>query len=136
MVYPGDPEIARALGGGPTDDELAPGALAAAMDFGKDQIFLITNKEDWTTDDPVAGSIAMARQYFASSYLRDNWIDKEKKAKEHFERAVSILKGVLRNPNNTSLIAPDTEHVSLTYVPRTRGLNPDAPYYKSPRTDI
>lgn len=138
MAFPGDSgtEIARSLGGSPTDDELPTGGMAAAMEFGKDQVIILTNKKDWLTSDDADGSIAMARYYFASSYLRGIWKDKENKEKEHFERAVAILKGVLKNPGITSPSAPDTEHVSTNYTYLSAAMNPSAPFYKSPRTDI
>ena len=136
MTYPGDPEIARSLGGGPNDTELPSGGITAAMEYGKSQILLFTNKDDWNTNDPAAGSIAKAREYFASSWIRDNWKDKEKKAKEHYERAVSILKNILKNPGISSTTPPDTEHVSTAYSYMTPNLNDSIPYYKSPRTEV
>lgn len=138
MAYPGDPEVARGLGGGPTDDELGgAGVLTAAMTYGKSQVFLFTNKDDWDTNDKAAGTIAKAREYFASSYIRDNWIDKEHKAKEHYDRAEKLCKKVMSNPNNASVLNPPVgETVSQTYEYKSPHKNPNRPYYKSPRTDV
>ena len=137
MAYPGDPEVARSLGGGPTDDELPAGGIAAAMVYGKSQVFEFTNKDDWDTGDKAAGTIAKAVEYFASSYIRDNWKDKEKKAKEHYDRAEKLCKLVMKNPNNSSLVNPPVgETVSQTYVYKTPAKNPEQPFYKSPRTDV
>lgn len=137
MAYPGDPEVARSLGGGPNDAELPAGGINSAMDYGKSQIFLFTNKDDWDTNDKAAGTIAKAREYFASSWIRDNWRDKENKAKEHYDRAEKLCKTVMKNPNNASILNPPSgETVSHSYGYLHNSKNPDRPYYKSPRTDI
>lgn len=135
--------MARKLMGHPADGtggtpaEFTVAQMNEALEFGHDQLVLYTKKSNWDANDPIINQLRIIEAYFASSLGRSVWRDPDNKAQEHFNRAKGLCTAIIENQSVTSDEPPDAaSQTSTVYNYRTRALNPDANWYKSPRVDI
>lgn len=80
-----------------------------------------TGNSSWSSGDAEYAAVQSASEYFASSYIRGRFEDKDGKAKEHYDIAMSICDGI-RMGSRILIANPGY---------RTYPLNEDATPYRS-----
>lgn len=142
MVYLGDPTLARALAGHPTDGtggtnpEVTIAQMDEALEYGHDMLVLYTGKDTWTGSEPIINQLKRIEEHFAASYIRSWWRDPDKKSQELFNRARNMITAIQEDKSMSSSLPSDkVGYVSVTYQYRTNALNPEKPKYMSPRVD-
>lgn len=142
-TYLGEPAMARALAGSPTDGtggtepQVTGPEMDKALEYGHDMLVLYTGKSDWSTGDPIIDQLKRIEEHFAASYIRSWWTDRGNKSQELDSRAKSMIRAILEDKNMSSTLPPDkVGYVSVAYEYKTAALNDKKQRYLSPRTDV
>lgn len=133
----GNADLARALSGHPDPTDVTPSEIEAGLNYGYQQLMLFTGKADWTTGNATAEQAARAVEHFCASWVKSWWRDPDNKSQELYNRAKSMCVAIMENMKMVGNNPPtDNSYTSVAYNYKTTALNPDAPRYKSMRTDI
>ena len=134
--YIGDVNLARALSGVTENSDISDSEIVEGLKYGHQQIYLFTGKKDWNGTEDVINQVARAEEHFCASWIKSWWRDPDNKSQELFNRAKSMCAAIMENMKMVGSNPPtDNSYTSSAYNYRTKNLNPDAPAYKSPRTD-
>lgn len=91
MAY-GDSDRARRLSGNHDTTDVSAGDMTQAIAYGDSCVDTFTGYSSWTSADGAYETIQTASEYFASSYIRDRFEDKDDKAKAHYDRGVELCR--------------------------------------------
>jgi hypothetical protein len=92
----GDLGRTRRLAGNPASSNVSDSDITAGLAYGTSQVIRLTGKQDWETDtaNTAYNAVVTATEYFASSYVRDRFMDQTDVSTEHFNRATAIVTGI------------------------------------------
>lgn len=126
----GDLGRTRRLAGNPSTTNVSDVDITQGLTYGTSRVISITGKEDWETDTAHKdyGAVVMAAEYFASSMVRDRFMDQSDISTEHYNRAKEILLEVVASLASTSGTG-GTGTVTRLY--RSYPLNSSALSYRS-----
>lgn len=123
MAY-GSETRSRSLAGNPSTTNFSSSDLTQAVAYGDSMVETFTGVTSWDSSSIEYEAIQTASEYFASSYIRGRFEDKDKKAKEHYEFAMGICTGI-RAGSRIFVASPNY---------RTYPLNENATPYRSGST--
>lgn len=92
MVNLGDTSRTRRLAGNPATGNVTDADIVTGLEYGTAQVIRLTGKADWITDTthPDYPSAVMSAEYFASSMVRDRFMDQSDISTEHYTRASAL----------------------------------------------
>lgn len=102
MTY-ADSDETRKLAGNPSTITVPTTTIDEALTYADSVVFVHTQRT-WSTSDEEYGTIKMAAQYIAASFIRDRFGDMEKKAKQQNEYGLKLLELVSGLSADTAII--------------------------------
>ena len=135
--YIGDAGLARKLAGHPKITEISALDFDKYMEYGHSMLVLFTKKKNWQPTDEGYEAGQRIEEHFTASQVRALWRDPDNKSQELFNRAKTMINAIMENQGFASNDRPKgISQTSVAYKYKTRALNEDVDYYKSPRTDF
>jgi hypothetical protein len=93
----GDLGRARRLAGNPSIGNVSDADITQGLAYGTSRAIGLTGKGDWETDTTHRdyAAVVAAVEYYASSYIRDRFLDQGDISTEHYTRANELLTSVV-----------------------------------------
>lgn len=128
MVNLGDTSRTRRLAGNPSTSNVSDADITTALEYGTSRVNTFTGKTDWITDTTHVAypQVTWAAELYASSYIRDRFMDQSDISTENYRRAEDILRDLM---NSLASFSGVTAVASRSY--RSYPLNPSATAYQS-----
>ena len=124
----GDVNRTRRLAGNPSTTNVSDSDITQALTYGTSRVNTFTAKTDWETDvtHVAYGQVTWAAELYASSYIRDRFMDQSNISTENYRRAEDILRDLM---NSLASFPGIIAVAGGTY--RSYPLNPSATIYRS-----
>lgn len=128
----GDVNRTRRLSSNPSVTNVSDADITQGLTYGTSRAIGITGKTDWETDvtHKDYATVVMAVEYYASSMVRDRFMDQTNISTEHFDRAENLLRQVADSLSSGGGTGGTVSGIA-TRLYRSYPLNPAAVIYRS-----